>query len=71
MDCLHRYTMRSVHKFISIDALLAGTLTLLCYNTKKNYKGLMNHEKYNALNNLCACTMVNHVTHIKINLLHN
>jgi len=36
MDCLHRYTMRSVHKFISIGALLAGTLALLGYNTKEN-----------------------------------
>jgi len=34
MDCLHRCTTRSVHKFISIDTLLAGTLALLCYNTK-------------------------------------
>ena len=35
MDCLHRYTMRSVHKFISLNALLAGTLALLGYNTKE------------------------------------
>jgi len=40
MDCLHRYTMRSVHKFISIDALLAGTLALLCYNTKEKLQRL-------------------------------
>jgi len=41
MDCLHRYTMRSVHKFISIDALLAGTLALPDYNTKEELQRLV------------------------------
>jgi len=39
-DYLHRYTIRSVHKFISIDALLAGTLALLGYNTKEKLQRL-------------------------------
>jgi len=41
MDYLHRYTMRSVHKFISIGALLAGTLALPCYNTKEKLQRLI------------------------------
>jgi len=40
MDCLHCYTMRSVHKFISIDALLAGTIALIGYNTKEKLQRL-------------------------------
>jgi len=40
LDCLHRYTWRSVHKIISLVALLAGTITLLGYNTNKKIQKL-------------------------------
>ena len=40
LNHVHRYTMRSVHKFISLIVLLAGTLTILGYNTKEQLQTL-------------------------------
>ncbi|MBM4241118.1 MAG: transposase [Euryarchaeota archaeon] len=40
LDQLHHYTKRSVHRFVVLNALLAGIITSLGYNTKENIQKL-------------------------------
>jgi len=37
LDKLHRFTLKSVIKYVSLNALLAGIITALGYNTKKGH----------------------------------